>query len=296
MNASDAQLDPITSIWFDVVLTRGEAFPAALPRVTFALIAAMLIWLARALIRRLGQRFGFRRNLIDVLLLVAGVAGWILAGLMAIPIVFPPVTPSNALVTLGLGSVAVGFAFKDVFENFLAGILILIREPFEIGDHIDCEDVEGHVEQITIRDTHIRQTDGQLVVTPNAHLIHSPVRVGTNREVRRAGIIGGVAYGEDVDAARDVIAGAVRGVDSVRDDVRDIQVFAHAFGASSTDFEITRWTGSRPVDIRASRDQGVAAKKPALDEPEIEIPFPYRTLTMNDPIEVQPVPAKDDAA
>ncbi|WP_425093494.1 mechanosensitive ion channel family protein [Tropicimonas sp. S265A] len=293
-------LNDATSIWQDVVLTWGEAALAALPRFGFAIVvlavAALLIWGVKATTRRVARRMNLRRNLTDVILLLVSVIGWFLALLMAVTIVFPTVTPSNALTTLGLGSVAIGFAFKDTFENFLAGILILMREPFEIGDHIHCEEVEGQVEQITIRDTHIRQTDGQLVVVPNAHLFHNPVQVRTNREFRRTSIICGVAYGEDVDEARGVIAEAVRHVDSVRDDVRDIQVFAKAFGASSIDFEITWWTGSAPVDIRSSRDQVVAAIKRALDDAGIEIPFPYRTLTVNDPIEVKSVKAESDAA
>ncbi|MEO0486124.1 MAG: mechanosensitive ion channel family protein [Pseudomonadota bacterium] len=300
MDTDAPVLEPATDIWMDIIATWAEAALAALPRLAIALaallVAALVLWVVRRVITTLARRVKMRRNLMDVCLLLISVLGWLLAGLMAITILFPSVTPSNALATLGLGSVAVGLAFKDTFENFLAGILILLREPFEIGDHIDCEDVEGQVEQITIRDTHIRQTDGQLVVMPNAQLIHAPVRVRTNREFRRARIICGVAYGEDVDAAREVIAKAVRDVDSVRDDVRDIQVFAHAFGASSIDFEITWWTGSRPVDIRASRDQVVAAVKRALDDAGIEIPFPYRTLTVNDPIEVKPVPAESSAA
>lgn len=273
---------------------------ASLPRVGFALailiVFGLLIWAAKRLIQGLSRRLKLRRNLISVLQLIVGVLGWLIGGLIAITIVFPTVTPSNALATLGLGSVAIGFAFKDTFENFLAGILILIREPFEIGDHIECDAVEGQIENITIRDTHIRQTDGQLVVVPNAHLFHNPVRVRTNKAFRRTSIICGVAYDENVDAARTVIAKAVRHVDSVRDDVRDIQVFAKAFGASSIDFEVSWWTGSQPVDIRASRDQVVAAIKSALDDAGIEIPFPYRTLTVKDPIKVRDVSSKENAA
>ncbi|MEM6325132.1 MAG: mechanosensitive ion channel family protein, partial [Pseudomonadota bacterium] len=171
--------------------------------------------------------------------------------------------------------------------------LVLLREPFRIGDHIECDGVEGKVETITIRDSHIRQTDGQLVVVPNAQLFQNPVTVRTDQDIRRTSIICGIAYGEDVDAARDVIAEAVRKVDLVRDDVRDIQVFAHAFGASSIDFEITWWTGSQPLDIRSSRDRVVAAVKAALDQAGIEIPFPYRTLTVNGPIPVQSVGEQD---
>ncbi|AHD10999.1 mechanosensitive ion channel family protein [Phaeobacter gallaeciensis] len=263
----------------------------AAPRVGVALaillLTALLVWLAKTVIRRISRQLKLRRNLCDVLQLLASVVLWLIGSLIAVTVVFPTVTPGKALTTLGLGSVAIGFAFKDTFENFLAGILLLLREPFQIGDFIECEGAEGKIEAITVRDTHIRQTDGQLVVVPNAQLFHNAVTVRTNKELRRATLICGIAYGESVDTARSVISEAVRNVDMVRDDVRDVQVFAKTFSASSVDFEITWWTGSEPLDIRASRDQVVAAVKSALDDAGIEIPFPYRTLTVNEPIPVQ---------
>lgn len=266
----------------------ADAFWRALPQIGAALLVLLVTWLVVAIVQRVMRaglgRVRMRRSLIDVLQMVASVGIWLLGSLIAITIAFPSVTPADALTALGLGSVAIGFAFKDVFENFLAGLLILVREPFRLDDYIYCEDVEGQVKEITIRDTHIRRTDGQLVVMPNAILFKNPVVIRTAQDLRRTTIIVGVAYGEDVDAARKVIEDAVRHVDSVRDDVRDVQVFAQAFGGSSIDFEVTWWTGSRPVDIRASRDQVVAAVKRALDEAGIEIPFPYRTLTFKEPL------------
>lgn len=155
-------------------------------------------------------------NLVGVLTMVVRAALWLGVGLMALTIVFPSVTPAKALATLSLGSVAIGFAFKDTFENFLAGILILLREPFEIGDHIATDSVEGQIETITVRDTRIRKTDGQLIVVPNSHLFSSPVTVRTSQQFRRTEVNMGIAYGEDVDAARQVIEEAVHKVDSVR--------------------------------------------------------------------------------
>ena len=260
----------------------------AAPRVGFALLLVLATWLVvrtlRSLVARVGRRARFRENLVEVLQMVLATAVWFAGGLFALTVVFPTITPGRALTTLGLGSVAVGFAFKDTFENFLAGILILLREPFRIGDFIECDDLEGKVETITIRDTRIRQVDGQLVVMPNHLLFQQAVTVRTDLELRRVTIMVGVAYGEDVDASRTVIHDAVVAIDSVRDDVQDVQVFAQAFGSSSIDFEVAWWTGSRPVDIRASRDQVVAAVKRALDEAGIEIPFPYRTLTFKEPL------------
>ncbi|WP_300030752.1 mechanosensitive ion channel family protein [uncultured Roseobacter sp.] len=263
----------------------------ALPKVAAAGLLLLVTWgvvsLSRAVIRRLGRRFRLRRNLTDVLSLLAGTGLWLMGILIALAVVFPTITPARALTTLGLGSVAIGFAFKDTFENFLAGILILLREPFAIGDHVECDGIEGQIEEITIRDSHVRQTDGQLVVVPNHLLFQQPVTVRTDRDLRRTTIICGVAYGEDVDKARAVIEKAVQQVDTVRDDVKDVQVFAREFGASSIDFEVTWWTGSQPLDIRASRDQVIGAVKRALDDAGIEIPFPYRTLTFSEPLTIR---------
>ena len=258
----------------------------SLPNILLAIVIIALTWLlvkgVRFALKRVLGRARVRGSLIEVFQMLATTGLWLMGTLIALTVLFPTITPARALTTLGLGSVAIGFAFKDVFENFLAGTLMLIREPFRLSDHIECDGIEGQVENISIRDTTLRRTDGQVVVVPNAILFKNAVTVRTAQDFRRTTIICGVAYGEDVDAARKVITDAVRHVDSVRDDVRDVQIFAQAFGASSIDFEVTWWTGSRPVDIRTSRDQVVAAVKRALDEAGIEIPFPYRTLTLHE--------------
>ncbi|WP_226782340.1 mechanosensitive ion channel family protein [Oceaniglobus trochenteri] len=266
-----------------------EALPQIVLSVVFLLVAWGVIRLIQWIVPSAMRRTGVRRSLVDVLLMLLTVGLWLFAGLIAVTIAFPTITPGRALTALGIGGVAIGFAFKDVFENFLAGILLLIREPFSVEDFIECEGIEGQVEKITIRDTHVRQTDGQLVVAPNAMFFKNPVTIRTARDVRRTTIICGIAYDEDVDAARKIIEDAVRAVDLVRDDVRDVQIFAQEFADSSINFEVTWWTGSRPIDIRQSRDQVVAAVKRALDDAGIEIPFPYRTMTFKEPLPIRQI-------
>ncbi|KNG93144.1 mechanosensitive ion channel family protein [Pseudaestuariivita atlantica] len=272
-----------------------SGFWTLLPKLAIAALFLLLVWaairVARWILPRVLRRARMRTALVEVIVMILTTAAWLFAILVALTILFPSVTPAKAITALGLGSVAIGFAFKDVFENFLAGILLLLREPFAKGDFVECEGIDGEVETITIRDTHVRQTDGQLVVAPNAMFFKNPVTVRTAMDLRRTTIICGVAYGEDVDAARTVIEDAVKGVDDVRDDVRDVEIFAQEFADSSINFEVTWWTGSRPIDIRRSRDLVVAAVKRALDEAGIEIPFPYRTLTFNEPLPLRGAPA-----
>ncbi|MFC6638134.1 mechanosensitive ion channel family protein [Sulfitobacter sediminilitoris] len=290
-------LDFLNSIWAtlpDPLRNQLEGYATGfwqvLPQLVLSVVFLVFVWaVAKVLswvLPKMLRRARMRRALVDVVMMLAIVGLWLFGVLIAVTIAFPTITPGRALTALGVGGVAIGFAFKDVFENFLAGVLLLIREPFSIDDYIDCENIEGQVEEITIRDTHVRQTDGQLVVAPNAMFFKNPVTIRTAKDVRRTTIICGVAYGEDVDAAREIIAKAVRDVDSVRDDVRDVEIFAQEFADSAINFEITWWTGSRPLDIRSSRDKVVAAVKRALDEAGVEIPFPYRTMTFKEPLSI----------
>lgn len=267
----------------------ATAFVELLPQIAFALIfialTALIAKLAGMAYERAMSRTKLRRALVLALSKFLKIAIWVFGLLIAATIMFPDLTPGNLLAGLGIGSIAIGFAFKDIFENFIAGIFILLREPMRIGDYMTCEGVEGFVEQITLRDTYIRQSDGELVVTPNAMLFTNPVVVVTDKDIRRVTVICGIAYHEDIDEARSVITEAVKSVDSVNTS-KPPQIFAQEFGDSSINFEVTWWTGSKPVEVRKSRDQVVAAVKNALDDAGIEIPFPYRTLTFKDPLPI----------
>jgi small-conductance mechanosensitive channel len=148
----------------------ASTFIALLPQIALAIVVVLLTWAAgRAsghLVAWLTRGSRLRPSLIELLQNLAAILVWLGGLLLAAAIAFPELSPTDLLAAIGLGSVAIGFAFKDVFENFLAGLLILYREPMRLHDYIFCNDVEGEVEKITIRDTHVRQTDGQLVVLP----------------------------------------------------------------------------------------------------------------------------------
>ena len=262
-----------------------------LPQAAIALFVIFLTWALAALIGRFVRkslaRSSMRPSLKRFIELVTTLAVWIGGFLLAAVVAFPNMTPTRTLVGLGIGTVAIGFAFKDVFENFLAGIIILLRREMRIGDFTECEGLEGKVETILVRETHIRQTDGQLVILPNSMLFKNPLTIRTDIEDRRQSIICGVAYHEDVDQSPDVIKKAVLACDSVLSQERPVQVFACEFADSSINFEVAWWTGSTPLEIRMSRDEVIASIKRALDEAGIEIPFPYRTLTFAGPVPIQ---------
>lgn len=277
--------DSLRSLWRD--------FLERLPLIAVGLLILLLTWIfekvANSLVRRSVRRAHLRSSLGDLMVQLSTFFTWLVGIMVAAVVMFPGMTPAKLLTVLGLSSVALGFAFKDIFENFFAGILILWRFPFDKGDFVECSGICGKVEDITIRMSLIRQVDGQLIVIPNAMLFKNPVNIITSQRLRRTTVICGVAYGEDVDQSRSVIEAAVRDCPTVSD-AKPVEVFAQEFADSSINFEVTWWTGSTPLDVRRSRDEVVAAVKRALDEAGIEIPFPYRTLTFKESLAVSGLP------
>ena len=130
---------------------------------------------------------------------------WLFGVMLAATIVFPDLTPGSLFAGLGIGAVAIGFAFQDIFENFLAGVLIMLREKMRIGDTIECEAIIGKVEHITLRETHIRALSGELTVVPNSILFKNPVEILTDQDRRRFDVVVGVAYDSKLDQAAEVI-------------------------------------------------------------------------------------------
>ncbi|QSP93289.1 mechanosensitive ion channel [Marinobacter salinisoli] len=277
----------------DIIESRIEGisqqFVQALPNLVAALFFLALVWVVNRLVimlyRRVLAKTRLRPSLQSALLTLTKVGIWISGILIAATIAMPNLTPTKLLAGLGLGSLAIGLAFKDIFENFMAGVMVLLREPMRIGDFIEVEGIEGEVTQITLRDTYIRQVNGDLVLLPNSTLYKNAVFIHTDRTKRRITVICGIAYGEDIAQGREIIRTALTGLESV-DASKGVEVFAREFGSSSINFEITWWTGSRPIDIRTSKDEVIEAVKAALDKAGIEIPFPYRTLTFKEPLPV----------
>ena len=273
--------DKFINIWTGFVKTLPLLAIACIILVITAIVVAIVTRAVEVPLRR----SALRSSLKDLLVTLLRVSVWIAGVLIAITIIFPSLTPAKLLTALGLGSVAVGLAFKDIFENFFAGVLLMLRRPMDVGDFIECGGVEGKVEHISVRETYIRQTDDQLVLVPNSYLFKNPLNVLTDKPLRRYEITVGIAYGERINQARDVIKKAIMALPTI-DKQRDIEIYANDFNSSSLDFVVRWWSKPTPIDSYITKDEVVTAIKYALDGAGIEIPFPYRTLTFKQPLAV----------
>lgn len=254
----------------------------SLPSMAIAVFIILLTWIAARFAGQIADRIvghtHMRESLKQLVETLAKLGIWLVGLMIAATTILPGFTPASMIAGLGIGALAIGFAFQDIFENFLAGVLIMVREKMRIGDIIEAEGVLGKVEKITLRETHIRQLSNELTVMPNSMLFKNPVKILTDEAIRRDQIVVGVSYDTDLDHAMRVIREAMESID-ILEGGKPIEIFAQEFNSSSVDFLVRWWTNARPRDLRETKSVVVMTIKRALDDAGIEIPFPYITNT-----------------
>ena len=272
-------VDSLMSVWGNFL----ERVPFLVAGLGVLIVTGLFVWVGGKIVTKVLGGRGMRSSVKELIERFFSLIIWAAGIMIAAMIIFPGLTVSKALGALGLLSVAVGLAFKDIFENFFAGVLILWRFPFENGDFIECEGLTGKVEDVELRMTRIRKTTGELVVVPNAFLFKNAVEVLTEPPTRRVHLAVGVCYDCDLEVAQREISDAIKSCKSVTSD-KPVEVFAQNFGGSSIDFDACWWAEPSPRDQRETKGEVVTAIKKALDAAGIEIPFPQRTLTFPEPL------------
>lgn len=264
-----------------------QGFFWLLPNLAIALVVFVFFlaaaWAAKGTVIRLARR----RDRNDLGVLLGSFVRWtiIVFGLLVIAtIIFPSVEPADALATLGIGSVAVGFAFKDILQNWLSGLLLLYRQPFQIGDQIKSGDFEGTVERIEARATLIKTYDGQRVVIPNADIYTQAVTVRTAFPVRRAEYDVGIGYGDDLDKACHLIREAMRGIEGVEAEPAP-EAFPWVLDASSVNIKVRWWSDSRKANVMLIQGLVIGTVKRTLVGAGIDLPFPTRVVLFHDQTE-----------
>lgn len=267
-----------------------------LPNLAAALVVLLITWLvakgAVNIADRIIGKTSVRADLRELTETLVKLLIWIIGFLLAATLMVPSFTLGGMVAGLGIGAVAIGFAFQDIFENFLAGVLIMLRDKMQLGDNIETEGVEGKVEKITLRETHIRQFSGELTIMPNSMLFKNAVKIFTDPGTRRFQVMVGVSYDADLEQSRKVIQDAVASVEGIIPD-KGAEVYARELGASSIDFLVRWWVDTKRDSLFTVQNDVVFAIKEALDEAGIEIPFPYMTHTFKDPVPVERA-AKDE--
>lgn len=208
----------------------------------------------------------------------------ILAFLLAATIVLPSLRPGDLLSGLGIGSVAIGFAFKDILQNLLSGVLILIRQPFRVGDQIVVNGFEGTVEDIETRATFIKTYDGRRVVIPNAQIYTGTLTVNTAFDLRRSEYDIGIGCNDDWDEAMQLMIDAARSCDGVLADPAP-EAIPVGIDAYQNTIRLRWWTKPERIDVITTQGRVIVAAYKALDAAGIDMPYPTQVNLWHDQTE-----------
>lgn len=259
-------IDPDVHRFRDSAQHMIDAAMARLPLLVVAIVVFLSFYFLSILLSKLVRRSTQerRRNVGLVIARLVGAGTVLLGFLVAFSIVAPSFQASDLIKVLGIGGVAIGFAFQNILQNFLAGLLLLWSEPFRVGDEIKLDPFEGTVEEIQTRATIVRTYDERRVVIPNADLFTRSVVVNTALGERRWDYDVTLKDVQDVDRLRGRLLRAVESVPGVIENPAPRMVVA---GISDNDVKVKVlwWThGTRHNEMLTSYDQVLLAIRNVL--------------------------------
>jgi small conductance mechanosensitive channel len=269
----------LTAIDFKALLNEIVAF---LPRLGLALLVYLIAhlissWATRLLRRRLTRQ----KTDEELIILLQMLTRW---GIRALGIVLAleqlaPGRLSTLLAGLGIAGVTIGFALQDVAKNFIAGILLLLTQPFEIGDTIDVNGYTGKVLAINLRSTEMREVDGRYVIIPNSDIFVSPIVNFTRAPRRRIQLRLGITIDTDLDLATRAALNAIRGLKGVLEDPPPQLVF-ESFDDSVIRSSLYYWIDTAQLDYLEGQRAGTTALNRAFQEAGIVLPYSTVEVTM----------------
>ena len=267
----------------------ADATIALLPSLLIGLaIFGLFLLAARGVRAAVGRAPGLRARSPGLALVLGRIGGGltVLIGIfVGAAIAFPSISAADLFGLLGIGGVAIGFAFRDILQNLLAGILLLLTQPFRLGDQIRTGEFEGTVEDIRIRATTIRTYDNRRAVIPNSDLFSGKVLVNTAYEKRRVAIRLGIGNGDDIAEAKRVLLEAARGAEGVLADPAPVVRVAQ-LGDFAVQLDVFVWIDPpQRAEVLDVTDSVLERAKAALLEAGIYLPYPTQQILFHDQTE-----------
>ncbi|MFL0800959.1 MAG: mechanosensitive ion channel [Agarilytica sp.] len=185
------------------------------------------------------------------------------------------VQTASIVALLGAASLAVGLALQGAMSNLAAGVMLLIFRPYKVGDFIDAAGRFGCVTEVDMFTTILQTFDNQQIIVPNSQIWGEQIINHSHYSVRGVDMRFGVAYDEDIDAAKSVIENVINNHPHILKDPSPF-IEVETLNDSSVDFLVRPFcNGEHYFDVLYSVPELV---KKALDANNIEIPFPHRKV------------------
>jgi len=253
-------------------------FIAGIPNLLTALgIFIVSLYLARLvsnLLKRVLQR---RRAPAGVVQLLGQLALWsiIVAGAITALQRFFEVTAF--LTGLGILGFTIGFALQDIMKNFASGIILLLQQPFHVGETIGVKGFDGTVLAIDLRATEIRATDGRLVILPNAEVLANPIVNYSRANHRRVDLSLNLSHTCEPRTVRQIVLETIEGVEGFINEPEPVIVFKNLTD-HALELNVNFWVDVTKTDSLHAKDTLLLKVKTAFNELGIEIPHPVQAV------------------
>ena len=222
-----------------------EQIVAIMPKIIFALALCILIAFIIKNIRKKVTAY-LRNKAEDTLLIdfsdnLFSTLSTIIIILLFLYIVGLGGIASSIMGAAGLSAFVIGFALKDIGENFLAGVIMAFDRPFRLGDVVKTGNVEGTITEMSLRDTHIKTFDGKDVYVPNGQIIKIPLYNYTIDGFSRTSFSVGIDYNSDVEKARNIISDTLSSIPGILQEEKPHSSHVKELAASSIVIQVMFW-------------------------------------------------------
>ncbi len=255
------------------------SFMEFLPNIIAGVVFFIVTVIASGFIAKWAKQiFGKKISNKEILELVFLLTRWtilIVGTILALDMVNFDVT--GFIAGLGVAGFTIGFALQDMAKNFISGILLLYRQPFNLGELVRVDDYLGKVKEINVRDTVITTLDGELVIIPNNMVFENPIINYSHTQYRRRKITIGLGYDEDADRAIAIFLDTIKSVPGVELDPSPI-IQASELGDSVLVLTALFWVDQQENDLINVHSEVIKAIKVAAEDNHIDLPYPIQTV------------------
>jgi small conductance mechanosensitive channel len=264
--------------WLDLFVTN---IPNLLVAITVFAASYFLAGLVRKYLQKILKRTisqATMRNLVSTLVSILVIG----AGLfIALSVLHLNTLLKSLLAGAGVAGLAVGLALQSSLSNTFSGIYLSIRDILNVGDWVETNGFQGTVHEVNLRNTVIREPDNNMVIIPNKLVLDNPFKnYGLTQQIRVI-LKCGISYSEDLEAVEKIAKKAIQN-HFPQDASREIEFHYLEFGDSSINFQLRFWVDAQAkLTILESRSRAIKVIKKAFDEAGIDIPFPIRTVYLN---------------
>lgn len=277
----NALIQQIQSSLLELFGSGIKALPGLIIAIVILLITRSVAKQSRKLVKRALERVIYLPSIRSLFIQIIYVAIWVLGSLVAGVTAFPSLRLGDILALLGLGSVAIGLMFQELCKNFIAGVMLLLQEPFHINDQVIVDGYEGTIEEIGFRATRILTYQGERVLLPNSILFEQPVKILTACPHRRTDLTLGIDYDTPLPKAIQILLETLTKVEGVLSDPAPIVDVAN-FGDSSIELIVRYWTLPQQTNVLRTKTQVMIALKEVMDRAGIIIPYPHKVTYLYD--------------